>query len=213
MALLPPTSQPDPKPLGFYDPAGKASSLKESAGSRTRVGVGIPWPAPLTLPASLRSEPAFHPRRAKSAFRPVEIGDESFRRNGSQSLASQSDQRINFRRSPRRNPAGQQRDSNHKSRRHAKRQRIELADVYQRNGQQTGNRCAAGQANENPDCNKLAALPQEECDDITTLRAQGHTNADFAGTLADDERHHAVESYRRKRQRQQPQRAGQQGNN
>src|SRR5262249_56660660 len=70
--------------------------------------------------------------------------------------------RINLRRSPRRKPAGQQRDANHKSRYHAKRQRIELADVYQRNGQQAGNRRAAGQANENPDCNQLAALSQEE---------------------------------------------------
>ena len=88
----------------------------------------------------------------------MEIGDESLQRTGSRSLASQSNQRINFRRSPRRKPAGQQRDAIHKSRRNTKRQRIELADVYQRNGQETGNRCAAGQANENPDCNQLAAL-------------------------------------------------------
>src|SRR5262245_42921922 len=70
-----PASQPDPAPSGFCDPAGRASSRKEWAASRMRVGVEILWPTPVIRPASYRSTPAFRLHRAELTFRPTSQAD------------------------------------------------------------------------------------------------------------------------------------------
>src|SRR5262245_58130107 len=137
--------------------------------------------------------------------------EESFRRNGSHSLASQSDQRINFRRPPRRNPAGQQGAPQQQQGNGAKGQRVVRTHAKQQALHQAGQRQRSQQPNPYANSGQAYSFLEHQPDDIRLLRSERYPNADFARPRRHAVGHYTVKANRREQCRQDAEEAGERG--
>ena len=117
-------------------------------------------------------------------------------------LVSQRSHWINLCGTACREVASAERYNRQKDGNDSKRRDVELADVRQHDGDQTGDRCSTRQPDNQADNDQPGALSQKESDDVTVLRAQSHADADFVRMLAYNKRHHSVQTDTRQQHRQ-----------
>ena len=78
---------------------------------------------------------------------------------------------------------GEQGDCCERDRHEQERRDIKRANIVKQRGEQTSRQKSENQSNEGADSNQLRCVSHNEPQDIATLRAQGHANADLMRAL------------------------------
>src|SRR5262245_27392588 len=120
----------------------------------------------------------------------------------SSSIGSKRDQRVHLCRPPRRNPASQQGDDQQQQRNGGKRNRVHGVHAKEQALHQPCQSQRRYKAQNKTDGNQPQALSENEIHNVVGLRAKRQAKAEFILALRDAVSHHAVNSRRRKQQRQ-----------
>src|SRR5688500_14512879 len=123
-------------------------------------------------------------------------------------LLRQRDERADTRRAARRSEAGDERNEREDGNSGQHHHRVERTDAVQLGSDDVAQRQRARDARGNAERYQQRAFTQHEPQDTPRVAAERQPNADFARTLADVIREHAVQTDRREQQGEQAERRG-----